>query len=191
MNQYHLERFIVNPIQTIHDSSDCKDTECKTPRRLEPRISIFFPKEYVLQILFVKLHSLITLQKEKAKTIQYPEASRYFSYLCRVRQLTTYGEKYFAPLSRNLENFTRVRTSMTLITCSAYIVPIYTVKCGVLLICSQVFQNLYSNRQASHTFLFMSPYDQAPKNHPENSGYECVYLIKNDWTFIISTTNKI
>ena len=52
---------------------------------------------------------------------------------------------------------------MTLITCSAYIIPIYTVKCGVLLVCSQVFQNLYSNRQASHTFLFMSPYDQAPK----------------------------
>lgn len=45
---------------------------------------------------------------------------------------------------------------MALFACSAYIIPIYTAKCGVLFICSQVFQNLYSNKQVSHTFLFMS-----------------------------------
>ena len=95
----------------------------------------------------------IVLINKTDKNMQYPKASQHFSYLCRVRKLITYGEKCFAPLSRNLENFTRVRTPMTLITCSAYIILIYTVKCGVLFICSQVFQNLYSNRQASHTFL--------------------------------------
>lgn len=114
------------------------------------------PQRRLLQILFVKLHLLITLSKEKRlKPYNTPKRLDIF------RTFAASGNwrhrwKVFAPLSRNLENFKRVRTTMTLITCSAYIIPIYTAKCGVLFICSQVFQNLYSNKQVSHTFLFMS-----------------------------------